>query len=154
MRHNRAAVGGYSPQSSTGTRSGGTCAFMPHLRDETALTLAQPDRAIPRMDDQRLAAAVHLAVNLRVTEGAFHRYGDAQADVAVACAGVNVRLEARREHQVHATVAGPDRPARHQLRTRPYAGVHTAISRLHVDAIESPRTPDMPITRISLHLAI
>src|SRR5467141_1839801 len=66
---------------------------MLHSRDETALTLAQPDRAIPRMDRQRLAAAIHLAVDLRVAEGSFHRHGYPQADMAIARIGLHLAIE-------------------------------------------------------------
>src|SRR5467141_298522 len=127
---------------------------MLHSRDETALTLAQPDRAIPRMDGQRLAAAIHLAVDLRVAEGSFHRHGYPQADMAIAGTGVNVRLKVRREHQVHATVARANRPACSHLGTRQNAGIHASVARFHIQRVESSSDTDMPVARIGLHLAI
>ena len=75
------------------------------------LALAQPDRAIARVNRQRLASAIHLPVNLRVAEGAFHSDRNAQTDVAVTGAGVNIGLEIRRKNEVHASITSPDGPA-------------------------------------------
>src|SRR6266700_1044379 len=89
---------------------------------------AQPDGAIPGMDGQRLSAAVHLAANLRIAEGSFHGHRDTQANVAIACARVYVRLEVCRQHQVHAAVTRPNRPARCHLGAGLYARIHAAIA--------------------------
>src|SRR5712692_11118919 len=105
------------------------------------------------MDGQRLAAAIHLAVDLRVAERSFHGHGNTLADVAVTGAGIDIRLKVRREHEVHAAVAGPDRPACRHFGSWQYACVHAAIARLDVERIETPNDPNMPIARIGLHLA-
>src|SRR6266853_1704663 len=121
---------------------------------ETVLALAQPNGTVTRMDGQRLAAAIHLPVDLRVAEGSFHSHGYAQADVAVTGAGVNIRLEVGWEHEVNAAVACPDRPACFHLRTRQDACVHAPIACLDVESIETPSDANVAIARIGFHLAI
>ena len=66
--------------------------------EQLALALAQPDRAVTRMDGQRLPAAVHFAVHFRILKCSLYGNRDTQADVAVAGAGVDVRLEIGREN--------------------------------------------------------
>src|ERR1700730_7243871 len=123
-------------------------------RGATRLAFAQSDRAITRMDGQRLAATVHLAVNLRIAKRSFHGDRDTQADVASASAGIDIRLEVGREHQVHAAVARSNRPARNHLGTWQNARVHAAVARLDVECIETTGNADMAIARVGLHLAI
>src|ERR1700674_708703 len=123
-------------------------------RGAARLAFAQPDRAITRMDGQRLAATVHLAMNLRIAKRSFHGDRDTQADVAVASAGIDIRLEVGREHQVHAAVARSNRPARNHLGTWQNARVHAAVARLDVECIETSGNANMPIARVGLHLPI
>src|SRR6266478_4194830 len=88
-----------------------TCSCFP-VEEQLALAFAQPDRAITCMDGQRLTAAVHFAVHFRILECSLYGNRDTQADVAVAGAGVDVRLEIGRENYVHAAVTRSNRPAR------------------------------------------
>src|ERR1700719_690933 len=122
--------------------------------EELALALAQPDRAITRVNRQGLTAAVHLAVHFRILECSLYGDRDTQADVAVAGAGVDVRLEIGREHQVHAAVTRSNRPARNHLGTRQNACVHAAVARLDIECIEAAGNADMAIARVRLHLSI
>src|SRR5205823_11416136 len=118
------------------------------------LALAQSDRTVTGVDGQRLAAAVHLAVNLRVAESPFHSDGNAQANVAVPGAGVNIGLEIGREHEVNAAITRANRPARSHLGTWQNAGVHAAVARLDVERIETAGHADMAIARVGFDLAI
>src|ERR1700687_685548 len=93
-------------------------------------------------------------MNLRVAEGSFHGHGYSQADVSVAGAGIDIRLEIRREHQVNAAVTRSNRPARNPLGPRQDARVHAAVARLDVERIESTGNADMAIARVCFHLAI
>jgi len=94
------------------------------------------------------------SVNLRVAEGSLHGDGYTQADVPVAGAGIDIRLEIRREHQVNAAVTRSNRPARNHFGTWQNARVHAAVARLDVERIESAGNADVAIARVSFHLAI
>src|SRR6266513_6248313 len=133
--------------------SGLTCSCFP-FAERLALAFAQPDRAITRVNRQGLPAAVHLAVHFRILECSLDGNRDTQADVAVAGAGVDIRLEIRREHQIHAAVPRSNRPARNHLGTWQNARVHAAVPRLDVERIEPAGDADMAITRVGIHLAI
>ena len=50
------------------------------------------------MNRQGLPAAVHFAVHFRILECSLDGNRDTQADVAVAGAGIDIRLEIGREH--------------------------------------------------------
>jgi len=90
---------------------GGQTGLVSPAQAGTILALAQPDRAIACMDGKRLAPAIHLSVNLRVAEGSFDSDRDAQADVPVTGAGINIRLEIGWKYDIHAAVTRANRPA-------------------------------------------
>ena len=53
-------------------------------------SLLQMNGAVPGVDGERRAAAVHFAANPRFADDSFHRDRDVRADVSVAGAGVDI----------------------------------------------------------------
>jgi hypothetical protein len=60
------------------------------------LGLAQTDRPIPGVYRQRLPAAIHFPMKLRVAERPLDSHRQAHTDMSIPSAGVNVRLEVAR----------------------------------------------------------
>ena len=84
-----------SRQLGTGTKVDKPALVFPS-RGRLSSALAESNRAISRVNRQRLAAAIHLAVHLRILECSLDGNRDAQADVTVAGARVNICLEVGR----------------------------------------------------------
>ncbi len=94
-RQKRTVVGCNSRQLGTGTRVEKPALVFPS-RGRLSSALAESNRAISCVNRQWLPAAVHLPVNLGIAEASFYGDGNAQADVPVARAGVNIGLEVGR----------------------------------------------------------
>ena len=80
------------------------------------------------MDDDGLAAAVHLAVDLGVAEGTFDHQWDTHADVAVVGASFNVGLKLGGQNDIDAAVARSDTPAGIDLGAGPDSGINAAVA--------------------------
>src|SRR6202035_566123 len=110
--------------------------------------------AVAGVHRQRLASTVHFAVDLGVLEGALHRQRNAQADVPIVGAGVDVRLQIGRQNDVHATVPGTDRPTG----SNPGAGlqvrVDAAVAGLDVQRVQTAGNGDVPVARGGIDSAI
>src|SRR6266567_2722266 len=106
------------------------------------------------MNGERLAPAVHPAANLRPAERPFYGHGDAQADVPVSCRGVDVGLEIRWQHHVHASVARANRPTGSHFGTRQDTRIHAAVPGLDVQRVEASCDSDLAVARIRLDLSV
>src|SRR6266849_705508 len=118
------------------------------------LRLAQPNRPVSGMDGQWRASAIHLSMNLRPAEGAFHADRHPQADMPVPGRSVYVCLKIAREHQVNTAIARPNGPAPIHFRPRQYSGIHTPVACLDIERLKPAANPNMAITRIGVELAV
>src|SRR6266849_2797844 len=118
------------------------------------LALAQSNGSVAGMNGQRLAAAIHLAVDLRIAERALDGYRNAQADVPVSGAGINIGLKIRWQHEVHASVTCANRPAGSHFRTRQDARIYAAVPRLHVQRVEPACNADMAVAGVGVHFPV
>src|SRR5258707_15796511 len=93
---------------------------------------AKPSRPVAGVNRERLPAAVHLSVYLRIAKASFHGHRNGKADVAIIGAGINVGPQVSGENYVDAAVAGPDSPTARQLRARFHTRVDAAVAGLYV----------------------
>ncbi len=118
------------------------------------LPSAKPNRPVPGVNRQGLSAAVHLPVDLRLTEGPLNGHRHTQADMPVAGGGVNSGLEIARQRQIHTAVARVQEPTGTHLGAGKHLRVHAAIARLDVEAIEAPGDADMPVAAVGIQSPI
>src|SRR6266849_2826458 len=118
------------------------------------LALAQSNGSVAGMNGQRLAAAIHLAVDLRIAERALYRHRNAQADVPISGAGINIGLKIRWQHEVHAPVTRANRPTGNHLRAGQDARVHATVSGLHVQRVKPACNTDMAVAGVGVHFPV
>jgi hypothetical protein len=61
-----------------------------------SLCLTQTDRPIPGVHRQRLPAAIHFSMKLRVAERSLNRHRQSHTNMSIPGAGINIRLEVAR----------------------------------------------------------
>src|SRR3981081_3072377 len=81
-------------------------------RRDTRLSLAEPNRPVGSVNDQRLPPAIHFSVYLRITKAAFHRHRHSHADMPIARTGINIGLQVARQRHIHTTVPSTNIPRR------------------------------------------
>src|SRR5579863_1018942 len=124
------------------------------LTGDRSLCLAQMDGAVPRVDRQRIAAAIHLAVNLRSAHGSLNKNRQTQADSPIVGAGVNIRLQVARHGHGHAAVAGVHVPAICQLGAGIGARGDAAVASFDVEGVETPVHVNVAIAAGRFQLAV
>src|SRR6266702_1500757 len=106
------------------------------------------------MNGERLAPAVHPAANLRPAERPLYGHRNAQADVPVSGGCIDVGLEIRWQHHVHASVARANRPTGSHFGTRQDTRIHAAVPGLDVQRVEASCDSDLAVARIRLDLSV
>src|SRR5262249_2295510 len=114
----------------------------------------QTNRAVSGVNRKGLSAAIHLAMNLRIAELTFDRNRNAEADPAIVCAGINVRIQIAGKCQINAAVTGSNPPRTGHFRTRMRMRVDTSIAGLDIQRVKPPIQRDVPISRIGVNLAV
>src|SRR6266702_3666830 len=106
------------------------------------------------MNGERLAPAVHPAANLRPAERPLYGHRNAQADVPVSGGCIDVGLEIRWQHHVHASVARANRPTGSHFGTRQDTRIHAAVPGLDVQRVEASCDSDLAVARVRLDLSV
>src|SRR5258708_21539892 len=110
--------------------------------------------AIPRVDAEGRAAAVHFAVDPRFADHSFHRDGDVGADVPVARAGIDIHWQIRGQRHLNAAVARTDAPARIQLGPAQRVYSDAAVAAPGAQHIKPSRQADAAIAGRGIAFAI
>lgn len=112
------------------------------------------DGAVAGSDGEGLAAPVEFAVDAGGAEGALDGDLEAEADVAVVGAGIEIGLEIAGDFEVHAAVTGADIPGRVDLRARSCAGGDAAIAGVNGQTVEAALEVDVAIAARGVNDAI
>ena len=130
-----------------------SCTSSPSSRAKSS-NLLQVNGAVPRVDRERLAAAVQFAVDLRLADHSFHRHGHVQADVTVSCGGVDTHLQIARQCNLDTARAGDDVPGHVQCRALQGSCIDAPVAALDLQGVKSSRETDAAIAGIGFVFAI